>query len=330
MSHDQRRRSIVALLSLSALGFRSHGAQAQAGRRPVRVGVVSAGALPDVEARMAVVSRALRGLGWIEGKDVVFEVRAGGNDPARLAAFARELVDMKVDALVTSSTPAALAAKAATRSIPVVFTMVSDPVESGVVASLARPGGNLTGWSNVLPESSRKLIEVLQEIVPGLKSVAVLYDANNPGKLLDLKEIQQARQGIEIQPVGLRAQKDIGAAFTVLARERVDGLVVLQDAVTFPHREEIVQLAAKHRMPAAYQIREYVNAGGLVSYGLNVNGQSQRTAAILDRILRGARPADLPVELPTHFELAVNLKAARAMGLTIPPTILVRADWVVK
>jgi len=330
MSHDQRRRSVIALCALFPLALQPHSAQAQPGRRPVRVGVLSAGAMPDVEARNAVVSQALREFGWVEGRDVVFELRAAGSDPARLAAVARELVNSKVDALLTASTPAALAAKAATQSIPVVFTMVSDPVESGVVASLARPGGNLTGWSNVLPETSRKLLEVLREIVPALGSAAVLYDANNPGKLLDLKEIQRVAQGIGIRPVGLRSQKDIAAAFTALARERIDGLLVLQDAVTFPHREEIVQLAAKHRMPAAYQIREYVKVGGLVSYGLNVNGQSQRTAAILDRVLRGARPADLPVELPTHFELAVNLKTARALGLKIPPSIQVRADWVVQ
>jgi putative ABC transport system substrate-binding protein len=272
----------------------------------------------------------MRELGWTDGKDVVFEVRAGGSDPARIAALVEELVAMKVDVLVTSSTPAAVAAKAATRTIPVVFTMVSDPVESGLVASLARPGGNLTGWSNILPETSGTLLGLLVELVPALRRVAVLFDANNAGKRIDLREIQRAAQGMTVQALAMRSQKEIAPAFAALARDGAQAAIVLQDAVTFPNRGEVVRLAAQHRIPAAYQLRDYVTAGGLLSYGLDLDGQNQRTAAYLDRILKGARPADLPVEQPTHFELVLNVKAARAIGITFPQSVLLRADRVIE
>ena len=325
----RRRRALAVLVALGALAL-SPRVVAQAGRRPVRVGVLSAGAMPDVQARMAHVGVALRELGWIEGKDVVFEIRSGGSDPAGMAALAAELVGMKVDILVTSSTTAALAAKAATRSIPIGFSMVSDPVASGLVTSLARPDANLTGWSNMLPETSGKLLGLLNELLPGLKRVAVMYDADNQGKLIDLKEIQRAAKGVAVQPFGLHSKKDIGPAFSALVRNRAEALIVLQDGVTFPNREEIVRLAAKYRVPAAYQLRDYVAAGGLLSYGLNLDGQNQRTAAYLDRILKGAKPGDLPVERPTHFEFMVSVKAARAIGLAIPKSMLLRADRVIE
>lgn len=291
---------------------------------------MSAGALPDAQARMAHVRRFMRELGWVDGKDVVFEVRAGGSDPVRIAALVEDLVAMKVDVLVTSSTPAALAAKAATRTIPIVFTMVSDPVESGLVASLARPGGNLTGWSNILPETSSTLLGLLVELVPALKRVAVLYDADNAGKRIDLREIQRAAHGMTVLALGMRSQNEIAPAFAALAREGAQAAIVLQDAVTFPNRKDVVQLAVRHRIPAAYQLRDYVTAGGLLSYGLDLDGQNQRTAAYLDRILKGARPADLPVEQPTHFELVLNVNAARTIGITFPQSVLLRADRVIE
>jgi putative ABC transport system substrate-binding protein len=231
-----RRRQALAWLWTFGLTALAPRALSQPVRRPARVGVASAGALPDVQKRMALVSKTLRELGWIEGTDVVFEIRAGGSDPARIAALVEELVAMKVDVLVTSSTPAALAAKAATRSIPVVFSMVSDPVSSGLVASLAHPGGNLTGWSNILPETSGKLLGLLKELVPALKRVAVLYDADNAGKLIDLREIRREAKGLAILPLAVRSRKEIGEAFSNLARERADAVIVLQDGVTFPNR----------------------------------------------------------------------------------------------
>ncbi len=325
-----RRRQFLTGFAALAVASPARRAAAQAPRRPARVGVLSAGAMPDVQARMALVRRFMRELGWVGNTDVVFELRAGGNDPARIAALAEELVAMNVDVLVTSSTPAALAAKAATRSIPVVFTMVSNPVESGLVASLARPGGNLTGWSNVLPETSGKLLGLLIELVPALRRVAVLYDADNPGKRIDLNEIERAAQGVAIQALGLRSQKEIAPAFAAAVRDRAQAAIVLQDAVTFPNRKVVVQRAARHRLPAAYQIRSYVDAGGLLSYGLDLDGQNQRTAAYLDRILKGAKPADLPVEQPRHFELVVSLKAARAIGVAVPQSVLIRADRVIE
>jgi len=325
----KRRRTLAAIVALGAAAI-SPRVVAQDVRRPVRVGVLGPGALSDVQERMGQMAKALRELGWVEGKDVIFEIRAGRSDPAGAAALAEELVRMKVDILVTSSTTSALAAKAATRSIPIVFSMVGDPVASGLVTNLARPGANLTGWSNILPETSGKLLELLNELLPGLKRIAVLYDADNQGKLIDLKEIQGAVKDVAVEPFGVHSKKDIGAAFAAIVRDRAEALIVLQDGVTFPNREEIVRLAARHRIPAAYQIRKYVEAGGLLSYGLNLDGQNKRTAAFVDRILKGARPGDLPVERPTHFELFVNAKAARAIGLAIPQSILLRADRVIE
>ncbi|MBI2753067.1 MAG: ABC transporter substrate-binding protein [Betaproteobacteria bacterium] len=281
---------------------------------------------------MEILRKSLRELGWIEGQNVIIVYRTTEGDPGRLPALAADLFRSKVDVIVAPSTPVALAAKSATTSIPIVFSMVSDPVASGLVASLARPGGNVTGWSNILPETSGKLLSLLKELLPTASRVMVLFDANNPGKALDLKEIQAAARelGITVQLVALRTAKDIGAAFASLGRERPDALLTLVDAVTLSNREEIVRLAAASRVPDLYQVRDFAEAGGLLSYGLNFEGQSERTAIYVDRILKGAKPGDLPVEQPTKFELAVNMKTAKVLGLKIPRSILLRAERVIE
>ena len=249
-----------------------------------------------------------------------------------MPALVAELVRLKVDLILASGTPHALAAKSAQPDLPIVFQMVSDPVASGLVASLARPSGNVTGWSNMLPETSRKLLELLKEVAPTVSRVAVLFDPKNPGKQLELKvlEAEAQRVGVNVRRLEMRSLADLKAAFSAMRRERPDGLVILQDSITSAHRKEIVELAAGARLPAIYQVSEFVDLGGLMSYGLNIVRQYRRSAVYVDRILRGAKPGDLPVEQPTAFELIVNLKTAKALGVTIPRSILLRADRVIE
>jgi len=210
--------------------------------------------------------------------------------------------------------------------------MVSDPVASGLVTSLARPGGNATGWANILPETSGKLLELLREVVPRASRIAVLGDPTNPGKVLEFKALRDQAQalGLTLQTVEVPTPAALDAAFSAIGRTLPDALITLVDAVTFTHRQRIVEFAAKHRVPAIYQVREFIDAGGLMSYGLNVASMFRRTAIYVDRVLKGAKPANLPVEQPTLFELVINLRTAKALGLTIPPSVLGRADDVIQ
>ncbi len=212
------------------------------------------------------------------------------------------------------------------------FGMVSDPVASGIVASLARPGGNVTGWSNMLPETSHKLLELLKEVVPNASRIPVLYDPSNPGKLLEIKVLQTQAQrvGVVLRPLAVRNLDDIKSAFSAMTQERADALVTLQDSVTGDNRKAIVDLANGNRLPAIYQVSEFVEVGGRMSYGMNTVNQWRRSAYYVDRILRGAKPSDLPVEQPMTFEFVVNMKTAKALGLTMPPEIMVRATKVIQ
>jgi len=274
----------------------------------------------------------MRNLGWVDGRNVVIDFRYAKGDTSKLPALIAEVLQHKPDLIVVTSTPCAQAAKAATTSVPVVFSMVSDPVRSGLVASLARPGGKLTGWSNLLPETSRKLLELLKEVAPKVSRLAVLFDPSNHGKVVEVKVLQDVARSarVSLQLVEARNAESLKAAFTSMATERPDGLIVLQDTVTGKHRKEIVEFAAKMRLPSIYQVKEFPDAGGLLSYGLNMPEQFRRTAFYVDKILRGARPSDLPVERPTKFELVVNMKTAKALGLAIPQSILLRADRVIE
>ena len=328
MGHVQRRQLLIAASLLLAAPLIP---VAQPRDKVVRVGFVAASTVYGNKS-IAAFRDELRKLGWIEDQNVIIEYRNAMGDTRQFATLIAELLQLKVDVLVTTSTPAALAAKSATSATPVVFSMVSDPVESGIVASLARPGGNLTGWSNLLAETSSKLLELLREVIPKAARFVVLFDPSNAGKLLDIKVLQadSRRAGLTLRLLEVRNLGDVKAAFAAMTRERPDGLIILQDAVTGSNLKEIVESATNARLPAIYQVSEFVDLGGLMSYGVNMTRQFRRSAFYVDKILRGAKPGDLPVEQPTAFELVINLKAAKALALVIPQSVLLRADRLIE
>jgi putative ABC transport system substrate-binding protein len=326
------RREFLQSLIVSFVLATPLVAHAQQAGKVYRIGYVSSASPQPAQPGLSAFRQALRDLGWIEGQNVIIETRYTMGDNQQHAALIAEVLRLKVDVIVTTSTPGALAAKAATQETPIVFSMVSDPVATGVVTNLSRPGGNLTGWSNMLPVTTRKLLELLKEVSPTVSRVAVLFDPGNPGKLLEVKALQEdaGSTGLALDPLEVRNLADITAAFASMAQKRTDGLVTLQDAVTGNHRKEIVELAAKARIPAIYQTSEFVAAGGLMSYGMNMVAQYRRSAMYVDKIFRGAKPGNLPVEQPMMFEMVVNPRAAKALGVTIPQSILLRADRVIE
>jgi putative ABC transport system substrate-binding protein len=274
--------------------------------------------------------QGLRELGYVEGKNFVLEYRSADGRDERFPGLAAELVRLPVDLMVTRGTPAALAAKNATGTIPVVMTGVSDPVGQGVVASLARPGGNVTGLNTLISELFGKRVGLLKELVPGATRVAVLFNMGNTSSPSAWKEVETAARSLGIQPqlFDVRKAEDLGPAFESAIRQRADALVVGQDTLTQANQRLIVELAAKHRLPAIYASMEF--AGGLVIYGVNYPDHYRRAATFADKIFKGAKPADLPIEQPTKFELVINTKTAKALGLTIPPLLLLRADQVIQ
>jgi putative ABC transport system substrate-binding protein len=280
----------------------------------------------------AELREGLRARGWIEGQNILIEYRFAGAKPEQLSEFAAELVRLKADVIVAISTPAAQAARKATDTIPIVFSMVSDPVASGLVISLARPGGNATGLSNMLPEQSGKLLELLKEAAPKVSRVAVVWDSANPGKILELKEMQTVAPllGMTLQSLEIHTEKDVQNAFSAISKTRSNGLVTFIDAVTVSHRQKIVDFASKNRLPSIYQASDFVSAGGLMSYGVNRVELHRRAATYVDKILKGTKPANLPVERPIKFDLVINLKTAKQIDLTIPPNLLARADRVIR
>ena len=274
----------------------------------------------------------LRDLGYVEGRDVLIEYRWADGKYDRFSALAAELAAAKVDVIVTAGTPAALAVKKTAASIPLVMVAVGDPVAVGLVADLARPGGNVTGLSSIAPELEGKRLELLREVVPKLSRVAVLWNPDNPFHAGSLKETRAAAQvlGIKVQLVGVRVSEEFPAAFAAIVKERAGALLMLADRIFLHNRARIVDFEAKHRLPGVYAYRELVEAGGLMSFGPSYPGMHRRAAYYVDKILRGSKPADLPVEQPTKFELLISLKAARALGLTIPHSLLLRADEVIE
>jgi putative ABC transport system substrate-binding protein len=295
------------------------------------VGVLRAGSPPDpsIEAFRA----ALRDLGYVEGQTIVVTQRWAEGRHERLPELAAELVRLRVDVILATQTPVALAAKQATRIIPIVMTS-ADPVGSGLVDSLARPGGNITGLTFVLPEVDGKRLQLLKELAPNVARVAILLTAaGNPAASLRSQESRLAAEslGLSLQAVEVAPPFDFEGAFAAIRRERADALLVTALLVTDEKdRKAIVELAAKHRLPTLYDRKEAVDAGGLMAYGPSPTDAYRRAAIYVDKILKGAKPADLPVEQPTTFELAINLKTARSLGLTIPPTLLQRADHVIR
>jgi putative ABC transport system substrate-binding protein len=303
-------------------------AEAQQPKKIPRIGYMGGTISSGSEA----FRQGLRDHGWKEGQNILVEYRWAEAKTERFPEIAAELVRLKVDLIVVGSTPGAQAAQQATKTIPIVFTMVSDPVASGIVASLARPGANVTGLSNMLPEMSGKLLELLKEAVPRMARVAVLYDPTNPGKALELKEMQAVAPtlGVTLQSLEVHTDKEVDGAISTMTKARLDGLVTFIDSVTSKHRQRIVDFAVKNRLPSIYQTSEFVDVGGLMSYGLNRDDLFRRAATYVDKILKGTKPADLPVERPIKFEFVINLKTAKALGLTIPQSVLFRADKVIR
>jgi len=279
--------------------------------------------------------QGLRDLGYVEGHNLVIEYRDAAGKLERLPALAAELVALKIDVIVAVSTPAALAAKQATRTLPIVFTAAADPVASGLVASLARPGGNVTGSAFIDPELVGKCLEQLKQAVPGVSRVAVLWQPGGQGErtekdLLKAAEVAARALGVRLQFVEARGPKDFDRAFSDMTRARADALTVLTGSMLFGERRRLVDLAAKNRLATVFLYREGAAAGGLMAYGPNVADLFRRAATYVDRILKGEKPGDLPIEQPTKYELIINLKTAKALGLTIPPSLLQRADQVIE
>jgi putative ABC transport system substrate-binding protein len=279
--------------------------------------------------------QGLRDLGYVEGRTVVIEYRSAEGKLDRLPILAAELVDLKVEVIVAATTVVALATKQATRTIPIVFPAVSDPVATGLVAGFARPGANVTGLSFFNPELVGKSMELLKQAAPGLKRVAVLWEpagtAEHQGKaLLKAADVAARTLKVWLHVVEAQGPADFDRAFADMIRARADALLVLTSTTFIQERERLANLAAKNRLPAVYPIRDFVDVGGLMSYAPNLLDQFRRAATYVDKILKGAKPADLPVEQPSKFELVINLKAAKALGLTIPPSLLARADQVIE
>jgi putative tryptophan/tyrosine transport system substrate-binding protein len=325
-------RKIIGL-ALGALLFAlCVPAEAQQARKVPRIGYLTATSLSSNVARIDAFRQGLRELGYVEGKNIVIEWRSGEGKLERQGELAAELVRLKVDVIITSGPTITRAAKEATVTIPIVMAFDSDPIGNGFIASLARPGGNITGLSALAPELSGKQLELLKEIVPTLSRVAVLGNSNEPANPKTLKEIELAAGafGVQLQSLDVLGPNDIDTAFRAATKAHVDALVVLVSVVLTDHRTQIANLALKGRLPAIYYSRQFVEAGGLMSYAASFTDLSRRAATYVDKILKGARPADLPVEQPTKFEFVINLKAAKQIGLTIPPNVLARADRVIK
>jgi putative ABC transport system substrate-binding protein len=307
---------------------------AQQAAKVARIGFLAANLAANPHLPEA-FRQGLRDLGYVEGRNVVIEYRDAEGKFERLPALAAELVALKVDVIVAGSTPVALAAKQATRTLPIVFPVAVDPVRSGLVTSLARPGGNVTGSSFFGPELVGKCLEQLKQAVPGVSRVAVLWHPGAFGERTDKDMLKRAEVagralGVRLQFVEARGPEDFDRAFSEMTRARAGALTVLGSVMFVNERRRLVDLAAKNRLPAVYAQREFVDAGGLMSYGPNVADLFRRAATYVDRILKGTKPGALPVEQPTTFELVINLKTARVLGLTIPPSVLGRADHVVE
>jgi putative ABC transport system substrate-binding protein len=306
------------------------GALAQTGK-VYRVGLVSVGAPPFGVLSPGVV-RDFAQRGYVDGQNIVFERVAAQGKTDRLPGLIDELVASHVDVIITSSYPAASAAKEHAGDIPIVVTLSGDPVATGLVASLAHPGGNITGVSEVATELSAKRLELLKEAVPSVRSVAVLWNADDLGMTLRYRaaEKEAARLGMLIVPLGVRAPDDFDTAFSEMTKTLPDAIMMVTDILTNLNRKRVIDFAAQHRLPAIYEYDFLPHDGGLMSYGPDMDAILDRGVGLADRILRGAKPADLPLELPTRFQFAINLKTAKALGLTIPDSILLRADDVVE
>jgi putative tryptophan/tyrosine transport system substrate-binding protein len=306
-------------------------AEAQQPMKVHKIGLLLGGGLLPSSSNIEAFRQGLRKFGYLEGQNIAIEYRVQEHGD-RLADLAAELVRLKVDVIVATSTGPALTAKKATKTIPIVFAEVADPVGSGLVASFARPGGNVTGLTPLTPELGGKRLELLKEVVPKLSRVAVLWHSDGPGQKPQMEGMELAANALrlKLQPLDAREPNDFEALFHAATRGRADAVVALSSPRFTSHRAQIVGLATKKRLPSVYVSSDWVEADGLMSYGANSDDRWRRASYYVDKILKGAKPADLPVEQPTKFEFVINLKAAKQIGLTIPPNVLVRADKVIR
>ena len=326
-------RKIAALAAAALVLAICTLAEAQQTRKVFRIGYLAGADLAANKARVEALRQGLRDLGYVEGKNLAIEFRYAEVKFERLSAFAAELVGLKVDAIVTVGSSATRAAKEATKTIPIVMAQESDPVGSGFIATLAYPGGNITGLSNLSPEISGKRLELLKEIVPRLSRVAVfgtLTEVGGTSPYMKETELAAGAFKVKLQYLDLQESKDIEVAFGAAKKAHADAALMLGGNVLNSHRTQIVELAATNRLPATYNAPEFVEAGGLMTYGASIPHLHYRAATYVDKILKGAKPADLPVEQPTKFELLINLKAAKQIGLTVPQGVLLKADRVIK
>jgi putative ABC transport system substrate-binding protein len=305
---------------------------AQARAKIYRIGFLGPSSAVTHANRLDAIRQGLRELGYIEGKNIMIEYRYADGKVERLPELAAELMRLEVDLIITSSTPSVQAVKNASATIPIVFTSISHPIENGIVASFARPGGNATGLTILTEELTGKRLELLKEAVPTVTRIAFLSDITNPTQPLEWKESLSAAQGLRLKlhPVGVRTGPDLDRAFEAALRERVQALITIPQPLLSNHRDRIVELATKTRLPAMYFAAEFADAGGLMSYSPVYRDLWRRAATYVDKILKGANPAELPVEQPKKFELVVNLRAAKQIGLTIPATVIARADRVIR
>ena len=325
-------RPIVAALLL-AVAAAGPPADAQQAPKTAKIGILSATTPAALAPSVEAFKQGLRELGWVEGKSFVLEVRYGEGKVERLSELARELVAFKMHVIVTPADLSIAAIKRETQTIPIVMALSSDPVGAGFVASLARPGGNITGLSNISPELSGKRVELLREAVPGLSRLALLWNPEVRGAVLDYKEAASAARSlrVEVQSVEVSRAEDLDRAFSTITSWRAQALMLPGiNPVGFANRAQIVSFAQRNRLPSMFPTKEYVDSGGLMSYGPSLVDLFRRAAGYVDKILKGAKPADLPVQQPTKFELVVNLKTAKALGLTLPQSLLRRADEVIQ
>ncbi len=321
-----RRDAALALVALGAAPFASWAQQPKVWR----IGMLETTSLGQNHVHIDAFKQGMLDLGYVEGKNYVIEYRSADGALERNAALAAELVRLKVDLIVTRGTPATQAVKAETTTIPVVTTAVSDPLQ--VAQSLARPGGNITGLVAINTELQGKRIELLKEIIPRLARIAGLPNMGSTANALSQKELERVARSLGLQPIliDVRKREDLAPAFERAARERADAVLVMINSLTQTHRKVVAELAAKHWMPTIFSAREFVVEGGLISFGVNYPDQYRRAASFVDRIFKGAKPGDLPMEQPTKFDMVINLKTAKALGITIPQSVLLRADEVIQ
>jgi len=327
-----RRREFIGLIGVAAAAAWTNAASAQPKAMRL-IGVLTGAAGSVSDARVRILVQALGELGWLEGRDVRFEIRHGEGNTAMLDKYAQELVALAPDVIVAHGGTATEHLLQATRKIPIVFAFVPDPVKSGFVDGLSRPGGNATGFTQFEYDISGKWLELLEEICPNIKRVAVLRDPTGPAGVDQFAVIHAAAQlhGIEVQPINVSEDPtDIEHKVAAFAGSSNSGLIVVSSTNVLMHRDLIINLAAEYKLPTVYAQREFVEGGGLISYGADILSLLRNAAGYVDRILKGEKPADLPVQAPTKYELVINLKTAKALGLTVPPSLLTRADEVIE